>query len=100
MDRPSSPPRGDILSAPMGSFRAALQAEEQKSIPLRARNMPGHCTQRFVYALLITEAFFQHLHGYALLLELAGEPGAWCGQAGIAGIKPPLSCRPGQLLYK
>ena len=63
-------------------LRAAHQAKECESIPLRARDMPGHRAQRLVYALLIAKAFFQHLHGYAPLVELASEPGAWCGQAG------------------
>ena len=60
----------------MVSLRAVLQGKERESIPLRARHMPGHRAQRLVYALLIAKAFFQHLHGYALLVALASEPGA------------------------
>src|SRR6266516_195747 len=96
LDRgPSSVPRAGIFSARTVSLRAVLQGKERESIPLRARNMPGHRAQRSIYALLIAKAFFQHLHGYLLLVELASEPGAWCGQAGVAMRGPPLSRRSG-----
>src|SRR6185503_4715729 len=96
LDRgPSSVPRAGIFSARTVSLRAVLQGKERESIPLRAGNMPGHRAQRFVYALLIAKAFLQHLHGYVLLFELAVQPGAWCGQAGVAMRGPPLSCRSG-----
>ena len=78
LDRgPSSVLRTGIFSARTVSLRAVLQGKECESIPLRARDMPGHRAQRFVYALLIAKAFFQQLHGYVLLVELASEPGAW-----------------------
>src|SRR6266496_3008119 len=94
LDRsPSSVPRASILLACMVSLCGALQVKECESIPLRARDMPGHRAQRSIYALLIAKAFFQHLHGYLLLVELASEPGAWCGQADVAMRGPPLSRR-------
>jgi len=92
-------PRG-ALSVLMAALRALLEAEKHEAVPLRARHMPRDRAQRFVDALLIAETFFQHLYLYALALELAGEPGAWYGQAWIADIKSPLSCRLGQLSYK
>ena len=89
-----------MLSALMASLRASLQAKKLESIPLRAGHMPGHSAQRFVYALLIAKPFLQHLYGYALLFELAGQQGSCRGQSGIPAIVSPLSCRPGQLLQK
>src|SRR5229473_7839473 len=75
-------------------------AKKQESIALRPGHMPGHSAQRLVYVVLIAKAFLQHLHGYALLFELAVQPGACCGQSGIPAIASPLPCRPGQLLQK
>src|SRR5260370_21242453 len=101
MDRgPSGPHRRAMLSAPMASLPAALQAKKQEPIPLRAGYMPGHSAQRSVYALLIAKAVLQHLHGYVLLFELTVQPGACSGQSGLPAIASALSSLPGQLLQK
>src|SRR6266849_8222472 len=81
----------------MTGLRSAQQAKEGESIPLHAGYLPGHRAERLIDALLIAKTLFQHLHCYALPLELAAEPSARFGQAWIAGRG---SARAGQFLQE